>query len=184
MFQAILRLVVLFIVSCTSTRRSSGVNTRNSSIKSTVVLKNKIPSKTINTRNIPADSLVRYAETFIGFPYRYGSAIPEKGFDCSGFLFYVFNKFKISVPRTSVEYTNAGTEVPIKDCRRGDIILFTGIDSKSGIVGHMGIITQNKNNRIEFIHAASGESGGVMISEMNTYFIPRFVKVNRIFKII
>lgn len=184
MFRAILLFAVLFFASCSSSRRSSGPDTRNTSIKSTVVLKKKIPAKTINTRNLPADSIVRFAETFIGIPYKYGSAIPEKGFDCSGFIFFVFSKFKISVPRTSVEYTNAGIEVPIKDSKRGDIILFTGSDPKSGIVGHMGIIIQNKNNRIQFIHAASGESAGVMISEMNAYFIPRFVKVNRIFKII
>ena len=70
--------------------------------------------------------------------------------------------------------------LPIQDCRRGDIILFTGSDPNSGIVGHMGIVTDNKNGEVEFIHASS--SRGVMISGMNSYFVPRFVKVNRIFK--
>jgi hypothetical protein len=44
----------------------------------------------------------------------------------------------------------------------------------------MGIVTSNKNGDVEFIHASS--SRGVMISGMNSYFVPRFVKVNRIFK--
>lgn len=184
MYRITLFAVILFITSCTATRRNTGPDTRNTSIRSTVILKGKVAPKTINTRNIPADSLVRYAETLIGIPYKYGSAAPEKGFDCSGFIYYVFNRFKISVPRTSAEYTNAGTEVNIKDCKRGDIILFTGSNPKSGVVGHMGIITKNKNNRIEFIHSASGDDAGVMISQMNAYFIPRFVKVNRIFKVI
>lgn len=182
--QRILSFLLLFaIFSCTATRKSGSPDSRNTAIKSTVVIKKKVPPRTINTRNVSVDSLVQFAEKFIGVPYKYGGTNPDKGFDCSGFVYYVFNKFKITVPRTSSEFTNAGYEVNIKDSQRGDIILFTGSDPNSGVVGHMGIITSNKNNRIEFIHAASGEGGGVMISGMNSYFIPRFVKVNRVFRI-
>jgi cell wall-associated NlpC family hydrolase len=140
-----------------------------------------VPARVINTKNISADEVVSFAETLIGTKYTYGSSVKEKGFDCSGFINYVFNHFKIPVPRISSDFTNAGKEIPITDSRRGDIILFTGSDAKSGVVGHMGIITQNEKGNIEFIHAAT--SRGVMISGMNSYFVPRFVKVNRIFKV-
>jgi cell wall-associated NlpC family hydrolase len=146
-----------------------------------VVIKKKVPVKIINTKNISADEVVSFAETLLGVKYSYGSSVKEKGFDCSGFINYVFNHFKIPVPRISSDFTNAGKEIPITDSRRGDIILFTGSDAKSGVVGHMGIITQNEKGNIEFIHAAT--SRGVMISGMNSYFVPRFVKVNRIFKV-
>jgi hypothetical protein len=78
-----------------------------------------------------------------------------------------------------VDFTNTGKEVNLKNSLPGDIILFTGSNANSGVVGHMGIITENKKGTIKFIHAS--ESRGVMISGMNSYFIPRFVKVNRIF---
>src|SRR6185436_16361500 len=112
--------------------------------------------------------------------YRYGGTDKLSGFDCSGLINYAFKHFKITSPRTSVEYTNAGKEVPITDCKRGDIILFTGSDANSGRLGHMGMITRNEKGKVQFIHASSGEGGGVMISGMNAYFIPRFVKVIRV----
>ena len=140
-----------------------------------------IPVVTINTRNVPADSVVSFAKTLIGTRYKYGSADKEQGFDCSGFITYVFSNFGIKVPRSSIDFTNAGKEVPLKDSRKGDLILFTGSDASSRVVGHMGIISQHKNGKLYFIHSASGNSKGVMISDMNSYFAPRFVKVIRVF---
>ena len=92
---------------------------------------------------------------------------------------YVFNHFNIPVPRVTTDFTNAGEEVPLKESKPGDIILFTGSDAKSRIVGHVGIITENNNGDVKFIHAST--SRGVMISGMNSYFLPRFIKVNRVF---
>ncbi|HEY9341836.1 MAG TPA: NlpC/P60 family protein [Hanamia sp.] len=174
---------LIFITSCSTSRKSTAKPEVASSadIKSVVVIKKKVPARIINTKNISADEVVSFAETLLGVKYSYGSSVKEKGFDCSGFINYVFNHFKIPVPRISSDFTNAGKEIPITDSRRGDIILFTGSDARSGIVGHMGIITQNEKGNIEFIHAAT--SRGVMISGMNSYFVPRFVKVNRIFNV-
>ncbi len=171
-----------FLQSCSSSKRSVS-STNDSEIKSRVIIKHKVPAKKIDTKNIDADELVTFAESLQGVPYKYGSTDIKKGFDCSGFISYVFNHFKISVPRTSSDFTNAGTEVSVRASRRGDIILFTGSDAGSGTVGHMGIITANSHKKITFIHSASGGGRGVMISGMSEYFIARFVKVIRIFNI-
>lgn len=171
---------IIILTGCSASRRTSKPETTNSShIRSVVVIKNKVPERTINTKNVSASDVVDFAETLIGIKYKYGSTDKEKGFDCSGFINYVFNHFHISVPRISKDFTNAGTEIPIKSSKPGDLILFTGSDANSGVVGHMGIVTENKNGDLKFIHAS--ESRGVIISGMNSYFIPRFVKVNRIF---
>ncbi|MEO6949458.1 MAG: C40 family peptidase [Ginsengibacter sp.] len=176
-------LTIIFLASCSSSRKTTTTKspvTKAEDIKSTVKIKKKVPVIIINTKNVSANEVVDFAEKLQGIKYTYGSAVKEKGFDCSGFITYVFLEFNIRVPRISYEFTSVGNEVPIKECRRGDIILFTGSDPNSGIVGHMGIVTSNKNGDVEFIHASS--SRGVMISGMNSYFVPRFVKVNRIFK--
>lgn len=175
-----------FIVfeSCSSSRKSAAPRkVKDTEIKSRVVIKKKVPAKTINTKGIAAEELVVFAESLQGVPYRYGSIDVKRGFDCSGFITYVFNHYGISVPRTSSDFTNAGSEVSMKDCKRGDIILFTGSDPNSGVVGHMGIITRNSGGIINFIHSASGGGRGVMISGMSDYFVTRFVKVIRIFSI-
>lgn len=174
----------IFAASCSSSRKTSSTSIReNTSIKSTVKLKGKVPAVTINTKNVSASEVVDFAETLLGVPYRYGSTVKENGFDCSGFINYVFNKYKISVPRTSKDFTNAGKQVSTLDSKRGDLILFTGSNANSGVVGHMGIITENKKGIIKFIHSSSGKNIGVVISGMNSYYIPRFVKVIRVFKI-
>lgn len=174
----------IFFESCSSSRKSAAPRkVKDTEIKSSVVIKKKVPAKTINTRGIAAEEVVVFAESLQGVPYRYGSIDIKKGFDCSGFITYVFSHYGISVPRTSSDFTNAGNEVSMKECKRGDIILFTGSDPKSGVVGHMGIITRNSGGSINFIHAASGAGRGVMISGMSDYFITRFVKVIRIFSI-
>lgn len=171
---------ILLLAGCSASRKiSKPEEPKSPYIRSIVVIKNKVPERKIDTKNIAADDLVAFAKTLLGIKYTYGSMVKERGFDCSGFINYVFNHFNISVPRISVDFTNAGKEIPIEDSKPGDLILFTGHNEKSGVVGHLGIITENNNVVVQFIHAS--ESRGVIISDMNSYFIPRFVKVNRVF---
>lgn len=171
---------IIILTGCSASRKMKKSETPTApEVKSIVVIKKKVPERMVDTKNVSPDDVIAFAETLIGIKYRYGSMDKQKGFDCSGFINYVFNHFNISVPRVSVDFTNAGEEVPLKDSKPGDIILFTGSDAKSGILGHMGLITENKNGDVKFIHAS--ESRGVIISGMNSYFIPRFVKVNRVF---
>lgn len=179
--------LLLFLISChtskvgTQKKDYSKTVINENEIKSRVVLKKKIPAVNIDVKSVHPNDVVAFAKTLIGIPYKYGSVDKEKGFDCSGFIWYVFNHFDIKVPRISYEYTNVGKEVSLKECRKGDLILFTGSDANSGMVGHLGMIVDNSNGKVTFIHAASGGNKGVMESHLISYFSNRFVKVNRIF---
>lgn len=124
---------------------------------------------------------VEYAKTLIGTPYLYGSTDPAKGLDCSGFINAVSNHFGIKVPRSSVEFTDMGNTIETDNVRPGDFILFTGTDPNTRVVGHIGIITNNQDGEVEFIHSSSGKAKGVTISELDGYYEKRFVKVIRIF---
>lgn len=133
---------------------------------------------TIRSTNapLPLDSIVGFAETLLGIPYLYASSDPSKGFDCSGFITYVFNHFNIEVPRSSVDFTDKGVPVSLQTAQRGDLILFTGSDSASMVVGHMGIVTGNTDT-LRFIHSSSGKAGGVTISPLNEHYTSRLVKI-------
>ena len=174
-------LILLFVLQSCSSSRKSGTNRNDGEIRSTVKLTKKIQAVNIRTKGVAAADVVAFAKTLQGTRYQYGSSNPDKGLDCSGFIWYVFNHYSIKVPRISADFTNAGKEVSIKESMPGDLILFTGSNPKSGVVGHMGLITKNQKNNIEFIHSASGGGKGVMISGMSEYFITRFVKVIRVF---
>ncbi len=134
----------------------------------------------VNTKNADPSAIVDFAETLIGVPYKYGSIDPAQGFDCSGFITYVFNHFDIKVPRSSIDFTNVGKEIKLPGAARGDLILFTGTDSLIRVVGHMGIVTGNTDS-LRFIHSTSGKQYGVTITSLGKYYMQRFVKVIRIF---
>jgi cell wall-associated NlpC family hydrolase len=127
------------------------------------------------------DSLIAFARTLIGVPYLYACTDPQKGFDCSGFVTYVFNHFNIAIPRSSVDFTNYGREIDLENARPGDLILFTGTDSSDLIVGHMGIVESTKDT-LRFIHSTSGKAKGVVISPLGEHYKRRFVKVIRVFR--
>jgi cell wall-associated NlpC family hydrolase len=124
----------------------------------------------INTASTIPDSLVAFGKSLVGTPYLYASSDPKNGFDCSGFITYVFNHFGIAVPRSSVDFTNVGIEIPKEFASPGDLILFTGIDSTIGIVGHMGIVESNERGNLLFLHSTSGKAYGVVISPLNGYY--------------
>lgn len=138
------------------------------------------PGRSIDTKNVNAHQLVNFAESLVGIPYRYGSTDPARGFDCSGFITYVFNHFNIAVPRSSIDFTNVGKPVSEEAAQRGDIILFTGTDSTEHFVGHMGIVVSTSDT-LKFIHSSSGKAMGVTITPFNNYYRSRFVKIVRVF---
>ena len=141
-------------------------------------------AESIDVRNVDLEQVIRFAETLVGTPYVYGSTDPKVGFDCSGFITYVFNHFKVKVPRSSIQFTNVGKTIPIDEAKRGDIILFTDPDfdnSNSTEVGHMGLITSNDKGTISFIHSTSGKAMSVAVTPFSDHYKKRFVRVGRIF---
>ncbi len=127
-----------------------------------------------------ADSIVNFAETLLGTPYRYAGTNPATGFDCSGFINYVFLHFRIPVPRSSIDFDHEGVNVPVENARRGDLILFTGTDSTERAIGHIGIVTTNSAEELRFIHSTSGKAYSVTITPLNEYYKRRFVKIIRV----
>ncbi len=68
-----------------------------------------------------AAQLISYAKTFLGVPYVWGGTSPS-GFDCSGFVQYVYGHFGITLPRTSLEQSSTGTPVSVDQIAPGDLI--------------------------------------------------------------
>lgn len=74
---------------------------------------------------ISVNQIIDKARSFIGTPYRYGGASPSTGFDCSGFLFYIFNQFGINIGRTTYDQIKKGTLITDKNSLLpGDLIFY------------------------------------------------------------
>lgn len=130
-----------------------------------------------------ADSLVHYGKKFLGIKYKYGKCDPEHGFDCSGFVYYVYKNYRLKVPRASMDYEKLGRTVKIDSCRPGDVIVFTG--TKTGIrkPGHVGMIISKPGEEVQFMHSSSGKkANGVVVTNFtrSEYYQKRFIKVVRL----
>jgi lipoprotein Spr len=132
----------------------------------------KIPAVT----TAPASKLLDFAKSMLGTPYRYASSNPDKGFDCSGFVSYVFTNFGFKVPRSSTEFATTGKPVKLEDAKVGDVLIFTGSNPRVRKIGHVGIIYAIDNGEIKFIHSTSGKANGVTITDFNGYYKSRFIK--------
>jgi cell wall-associated NlpC family hydrolase len=136
---------------------------------------------TIKTGNTKPDELMRFAETLIGTPYVWAASDPQVGFDCSGFITYVFSHFNISVPRSSIDFFNVGKTIAVEEAKRGDFILFTGTDPMETSIGHMGLVVSNNGSQLNFIHSTSGKAMSVTISPLSEQYKKRFIRISRIF---
>ena len=107
-----------------------------------------------------------------GAPYRNGGSDPS-GFDCSGFVQYVFAQNGVRVPRTVIEQYRAGHDVDPPAIEPGDLVFFTTVTSGAS---HVGIAIGGD----EFVHAPSGY-GEVRVERLSApYWSMRFVGVKRV----
>ncbi|MBK5239615.1 SH3 domain-containing protein [Clostridium sp.] len=125
-------------------------------------------AKQANTQ-ITGDMIITYASKFLGIPYIWGGTTPL-GFDCSGYVQYVYKNFDINLPRVTMDQVNVGTAVNINDLQKGDLIYFRTNTSQPSQVSHVGIyIGDNK-----FMQAP--KTGDIIrISELTGYYRDNFV---------
>lgn len=107
-----------------------------------------------------ANDVVNLARTFLDKPYVWGSMDPNKGFDCSGLINYVYQQIGIQLPRTSHAMAKVGTEVQLSDVQPGDII-YTSSKGPSG--GHVKMVSSVANGQISVIEA-KGKKWGIVES--------------------
>jgi cell wall-associated NlpC family hydrolase len=108
------------------------------------------------------------AQRYLGIAYRWGGESPRAGFDCSGFVQYVFSRVGVSLPRVVSAQWRVGRRVSRSALRPGDIVFFNGL-------GHDGIYI----GRGRFVHSPS--SGDVVkISTITGYYADRWVGGRRV----
>jgi cell wall-associated NlpC family hydrolase len=115
--------------------------------------------------NLTQRGIIPVAKSKLGAPYRYGKA-GENSFDCSGFVYYVYKRNGILIPRTSKAQSKMrGQKIFNKYLLKpGDILFFDTADR--GYVNHSGIYLGD----MRFIHASSGKAHSVTISRLDRGF--------------
>lgn len=143
---AVIIVLSLMLTACASTPRSDG-------------------------RASVGDEVAATALAMSGAPYRYGGTSPS-GFDCSGLVYFAYDRSGIKVPRTTRSQYKQAKRVPMKELRAGDLVFFR----IAGKVSHVGLYTGDGR----FVHApSSGRS--VMISRLDSdYWRKRLVATGRL----
>ena len=119
-----------------------------------------------------AGGLTRTALSLRGTPYRFGGADPS-GFDCSGFVQYVFEQHSVFLPRQVVDLYQVGTPLGPTEVEPGDLLFFSTIAPGAS---HVGLALGQK----EFIHAPS-ERGNVRVERLDSsYWSERFIGARRV----
>jgi cell wall-associated NlpC family hydrolase len=125
-----------------------------------------------SVQNVKASSIVATAQKYIGVPYKYGGTSPSTGFDCSGFVQYVFKQNGIALPRISRDQYMVGKAVSFANLQPGDIVFFSM--ARNGVVDHAGIYIGNN----QFINASS--SKGVAVYSFGTYWKSVYIGAKRV----
>ncbi len=124
------------------------------------------------------DDIIEKASQKIGVRYNSGGT-SNAGFDCSGLVYAIFEKFDINLPRSSSKQSEFGTKINIAEAQKGDLIFFDTAGRKNR-VNHVGMIVEvTADGEIKFIH--SSLQNGVMISSTKEfYYQHKVIQVNRI----
>ena len=133
------------------------------------------PEKAV-TRSLgsePGKEIATYALTFVGSPYSWGGNSPATGFDCSGFVQYIFSQYGYTTSRIANDVLADGKHVDPADLQPGDVLCFY---SGNGYVGHVGIYVGDET----FVHAANSISGVVTTSLSTGYYATRGYEIRRI----
>lgn len=122
-----------------------------------------------NTRSKASNSIgqdiANFARSLVGKPYVFGATGPNS-FDCSGFVYYVYKNFGISLPRTSQSQAYVGERVSKSELQPGDLIFSNTYSSLS----HVGVYIGNG----KFVHAANSGTGVTISGVSDSYYGPRY----------
>ena len=171
--------ILFFILSATAGKAQTIIPAQYQELVKKLIVNLPKESKpaTGNYKEANSETLIDFAKSMLGIRYRYATSNPKIGFDCSGFVSYVFSNFGFKVPRSSREFSGAGKETSLENAKVGDVLIFTGSNSKVRRIGHVGIVYSINEDGIKFIHASSGKAHGVTITELNGHYKTRFMKI-------
>lgn len=180
------RRTIQFLCLIVSIFLLSGCGTRASAVRSTAVDYSHVDKETqadLRASKLPpvddiVAEVISYGRKFLGKPYRYRgpSSWPM---DCSGYISHIYDKFGISLPRSSREQAEVSTK--IKQPQPGDLIFFSGRNASSKRVGHVAlVISVDPKHGVKMMHSTN--SRGIMVEYVDgsAYFKKRLLNYGRI----
>ncbi len=116
-------------------------------------------------------SAVKTALEQLNRPYRYGGETP-RGFDCSGLIYYAYQRNGLAIPRTTAEQLRSSHTVALEEIAPGDLLFFR---QRKNRAAHVGLYVGDGR----FIHASTSEQAVILSRLDSPYWINHLVAVGR-----
>ncbi|MDQ7047486.1 MAG: C40 family peptidase [Sulfurovum sp.] len=142
---------------------------------STAQVEAKKEGRTYHISQRDKEKLLADAKYFKGGRYVWGGTTPE-GFDCSGYVQYLYKKNNVSLPRTAWAQSQKGEPIALEDLQKGDLLFFLTDKTRGIPVTHVGIYIGHGN----FIHAASKKKGIIISPLTRGSYAKTFVSARRV----
>jgi cell wall-associated NlpC family hydrolase len=135
-----------------------------------------LKTQTAITNALIKKKIVADSFDYLRTPYVWGGTNPGVGFDCSGFIYYMFSTHGVSMNRTSsAELFQMGTTVSRSKLQPGDLVFFS--INTPGVVDHVGIYVGGG----QFISATRSAGIAVQTLDNNSYWTPRYLGAKRVY---
>ncbi len=155
-------------------KKSLKNNTSFSSNSQSQFTKKKKSKKTENYPKVA--SMLDFAEQYMGTPYKWGGTT-SRGFDCSGYVQYVFQHAGHQIQRVSKDQSKEGKKVSFRKVQKGDLLFF---GEKKRKITHVGLVVSGKGEPLKMIHASSSKGITITNVENSTYWKPKLQKARRV----
>lgn len=167
-----------FVPKVKSEQKTASSQKTESTKRKTQPAPKPLPSKNskVDASYPSVANLLSYAEEHIGVPYKWGGST-TKGFDCSGYVQYVFRNAGHDLKRVSKDQAKEGKKVRFKKVQKGDLVFFG--DKKRDIT-HVGMVVSGKGEPLKMIHASSSKGITITNVENSSYWRPKLQKARRV----
>ncbi|WP_157974598.1 C40 family peptidase [Lewinella sp. IMCC34183] len=135
----------------------------------------RVPPPAAGSAGVIRNTLVSHAEKYLGLRYKYGGNTPREGFDCSGFVKYLYDDQGISIHRVSRDQARQGKEIDARQARPGDLVFFRRGPNQP--VFHVSMIVSAAPGELWVIHPTS--SRGVIRENIlaSSYWRPKVAEI-------
>ncbi len=106
-------------------------------------------------------NIIGYAQNFLGLHYRSGGRSPRTGFDCSGFVGYILNEYKVKVSGGASTLATKGRKISLADARPGDLVFF----GRKKRISHVAFVLESTPEGVVCLHSTN--SRGIVIENVS-----------------